>query len=63
MMSDYQQREVDWYRKHGKHPARIVLDLDRNPYVVGDWSWNAESRPHESIEFEMLRELGPGEEK
>jgi hypothetical protein len=43
--------------------TNAVLDLDRNPYVVGDWSWNAESRPHESIEFEMLRELGPGEEK
>jgi DNA-binding CsgD family transcriptional regulator len=35
------EREVLWYRKHGRYPKeRIVRDKTGAEYVIGDWAWN-----------------------
>jgi hypothetical protein len=35
------EREVLWYRKHGRFPnERIVCDAEGREYVIGDWAWN-----------------------
>lgn len=49
---DVQAREVEWYRRHGRHPERIVLDRTGNPFVIGDWSWR---RLH-AVAFELVED-------
>lgn len=57
-MIDYQELEVDWYRRFGNYPAeRIRLDGHGRPYVIGDECWNRWHRTMEHIEFEMKREI------
>ncbi len=36
------EREVAWYRKHGKYIERIVREFSGQgaEFVVGDWSWS-----------------------
>ena len=48
------QREVEWYRRHGRYPERIRRDLSGTAYVIGDWSWNR-NHPNKSevIEYRM----------
>jgi hypothetical protein len=34
------EREILWYRQHGKYPERITQSRRREFYVIGDFSWN-----------------------
>ena len=43
------ESELDWYKKHGKYKERITKDANNNPYVIGDFSWNAGNK--DRIEF------------
>lgn len=39
------EREVLWYRKHGRFPnRRIKKDANGIEYVIGDFSWNLNIR-------------------
>ena len=53
----YQQAEVDWYKKNGKHKSRIVLDSSKREYVVCDSDWKKGGRPSEFIEHLMWRDI------
>lgn len=39
-MNKWQALEVEWYRSNGKHPERVVVDGESEPYVIGDEHWN-----------------------
>jgi hypothetical protein len=57
-----QTKEVEWYRKNGKHPTRIKHDQSGNLYVIGDWSWNKlHPSLYEKIEDRMKREAADGD--
>lgn len=45
------EREVKWYRRHGRWPERICRDSQGNEYVVGDWSWNRNRLTSEKEEY------------
>ena len=32
--------ELEWYRKNGKYPERIIKTGHLEEYVIGDWAWN-----------------------
>lgn len=52
--SDFQEREVQWYRVNGVCDGRIKLDANGRLYVIGDWSWNKNHYPRsETIEHRM----------
>lgn len=55
--ANYQAREVAWYRKRGKHKARISVDTTGAEYVIGDDGWNKGERPREYIDQHMLADL------
>lgn len=56
--SNIQQQEVEWYRTHGKYPARIRRDNLGHEYVIGDWSWNgSHNLSREFIEDRMGNDL------
>jgi hypothetical protein len=44
-VNDVQEREVAWYRRHGRHPERVVRDGHGREYVIGDWSWERSHGP------------------
>ena len=53
-----QEKEVKWYKKHGKYPDRISLTASGERYVIGDWSWNRKHpRRRERIEFIMDNDI------
>lgn len=37
---DTSQKEIFWYKKHGKYKDRITVDSNGLKYVIGDWAWN-----------------------
>lgn len=51
--------EVEWYRKYGKHPERIVKDSSGQLYVIGDFSWNRpNTNKKEEFEPQYKRHCG-----
>ncbi len=58
--SALREKEVDWYKRNGRHKKRIALDANGNEYVIGDWSWNRGNRPEEFIEPQMNVDISLG---
>lgn len=54
-------REVEWYRKNGRHKDRLTRSTEGNVYVISDWSWNRKHPDRkEWVESDMSRDLhGP----
>lgn len=58
-MENVREQELTWYRHFGRFPSqRIVKDVNGEPYVIGDRSWNTPFRPHEVIEPRMREYCG-----
>jgi hypothetical protein len=45
------EMEIEWYRKNGRHKARIATDSNGDEYVIGDWSWNRMTENKDKQEF------------
>lgn len=63
LSAEFAAREVDWYRRNGRFADRIARDSQHREYVIGDVSWNRDTRPREYIEWVMSREVTPNNEE
>lgn len=52
-------RETEWYRRHGKHPQRIVKTRDEGtPYPIGDRDWNRQHPDNPEHIGELMKRDG-----